>query len=270
MPINSPTFDKTNTHRLAVITTLGEVQSDDMRDTADALLCARNGIAGIHIRSFVTRESCAALLQGIRGIARRPKDTGGIHSDHQSYGVSQGSHAHDPAAYFTEVSAWNEDQAFRGITKSDGPIMRKVFGLFQDLFQRPVHVATQEGRALWPCVIRSIDNTQPHVDDVRSNTAWRISELMSQFAWNIYLSIGDAGGGTVIYNADADAARRAGNRLDQFDRCLLEPAPGDLAIFWSHLVHEVQPSTPSGQRITLNGMFALEASSDPAKILCWG
>ena len=72
------------------------------------------------------------------------------------------------------------------------------------------------------------------------------SDLIDQFAWNVYISVGQTGGETAIYDTGVpDHARRPA--------LVLPPQRGDLLLFRTRNVHAVLPS--EGARLTVSGFW---------------
>ncbi|HRH93416.1 MAG TPA: 2OG-Fe(II) oxygenase [Candidatus Peribacteria bacterium] len=168
-------------------------------------------------------------------------------------GITQGSHANrGPDEYFNKLQAWANDPAFAAVTGKNSAPMRSIHGFFQEAFARPVEPAKQGGRELGQGVIRAIDYVGPHVDDVSLHSNWDVNRLRHQFAWNLYLSVGEHGGQTVVYGRTLDSKVD----LRTAPQLRMMPSVGELIVFNSRLVHEVLVSSPAKRRISINGMFS--------------
>ncbi len=221
------------------------------------LLDPSDGAAVLRVPGFLAEARCRHVLEILRRVRRESIASANLDSEVWTLGATQGSHVNrGTEEYFRQRDAWAADPAFSEVTGKDSDVTQELHAFFAAAFQRPVEMGVQDGRELWPAVVRSIDYVGPHVDDVSQNGSWDIGALREQFAWNIYLSVGEQGGQTVVYGRGLDSKVP----LQSAPKLQVEPEVGDLILINSRLVHEVLASRPAKKRITLNGMLSPKPS----------
>ena len=115
-------------------------------------------------------------------------------------------------------------------------------------FQR---ASDRQERPLSECTVRSLPAAPPHTDWIKAEMAEfeAVDTLTDQFAWNVYVLTGDSGGRTAIYPTESRTCVADGLAPG----VVIAPNPGDLILFRTRNVHEVQPAT--GDRITVSGFW---------------
>lgn len=238
-------------HKAVILHPDAEVRRSQAAEAGSMLLDRQ--AAAVRVPGFFTAHRCRQLLTQLREVQRDGIHSPNLDSDLLTLGVTQGSHAtRGRDEYFRNVDMWASDPAFISATGPVSPLVRDVHAFLHDAFGNPVELGTEGGRALWPAVIRSIDYVGPHVDDV-GNGGWDIGALQNQFAWNVYLAMGEEGGETVVY----DRGLNSSQDLRSVSKVTLRPSVGDLIALNTQLVHEVIHSKPAKKRITANGMFSV-------------
>ena len=134
-----------------------------------------------------------------------------------------------------------------------------VVGRFASLMQSALNAGALFQRArsdrmqtcLSECTVRSLPAAPPHTEWIKAEMEDfdAVGSLTDQFAWNVYISTGESGGHTAIYNTEDRCAIRTGLAPD----VLVGPKPGDLILFRTLNVHEVRQAR--GDRITVSGFW---------------
>lgn len=111
------------------------------------------------------------------------------------------------------------------------------------------------GGKLSECTVRSLPAAPPHTDWIKAEMPDfdAFGQLIDQFAWNVYISTGQSGGETIIYDATDRAIAGQGAEPD----IKIQPRPGDLILFRSRNVHAVLPT--QGDRFTVSGFWGPRA-----------
>jgi len=153
---------------------------------------------------------------------------------------------------------------------------KKMMSLLAEHLQKPVVIASQDGKYYSHIIIRELKNSALlHADFAPFIPSyWSISNIIAEFAWNIYLSDAGKGGECVVYN------KPWGKEDDKYitgdtygydhevvkDKEFVEiyPAQGSLVLFNSRNFHEVKSSENS--RIAMGGHIGLTKTGE---VILW-
>ncbi len=80
--------------------------------------------------------------------------------------------------------------------------VKKMMAFFENQIQKPVHIATQMEKQYTYVMIRELKNSALlHADFAQFVPSyWSISNMIAQYAWNIYLTDPGEGGECIVYN----------------------------------------------------------------------
>lgn len=142
-----------------------------------------------------------------------------------------------------------------------------------------IDVARRGGREMGPGVAREPNQGfQVHYDDALREFKGDLLDvnLVAQFAFNLYLSVAESGGETVIWrhrwHPDDEAYRLphsygyAADVVDGYESFELRPSVGEALLLDPRNFHAVRPST-GGRRIALGFAVGL---SDTGDLYTWG
>jgi hypothetical protein len=141
---------------------------------------------------------------------------------------------------------------------------------------KPVTIAEQNGDKYSYVIARELNNSALlHADYAHAIADyWSISNVIAQYAWNIYLSDPGVGGETLVYNKPWEKEHDQYIIGDTYGydhkvvagaECLtFQPKPGTLMFFNSRNFHEVTQSTQS--RLTIGGHVGLTKNGE---IILW-
>jgi hypothetical protein len=209
----------------------------------------------IRMPDFLTRKEAHAILRHIYdvGIEFYVGDTKGGTSERKGkIGPNLFRFKDDLDEYFRRVAE------FDTITKpqlfEDVDVVARFAGVMRSALSAGARFerASDRGqRSLSDCTVRSLPAAPPHTDWIKAEMEQfgAVSTLTDQFAWNVYLSTGESGGRTAIYPTESRACVADGLAPG----AVIGPNPGDLLLFRTRNVHEVQPAT--GDRITVSGFW---------------
>lgn len=146
-------------------------------------------------------------------------------------------------------------------------------------WQGPVVVGQRGGREMGPGVVREPNGGfVVHFDDASREFSGDLLDdhLVSQFAFNLYLSVPEHGGQTVVWRhrwSPADEAHRIPNSYGYYESVVdwaesieIEPQVGEAVLVDSRNYHAVRPSAGS-RRIALGFSVGLSTSG---ALLTWG
>jgi hypothetical protein len=190
-------------------------------------------------------------------------------SDHRDQGRLTDS-------YWDQVTACH--QAWNGLGLGFDPFAECRAQLGKH-WPHPVSVARRGGRELAPGVAREPNQGfRVHYDDALREFAEDLLDdnLVAQFAFNLYLSVPEQGGETVVWRHRWDPADEehrlpksygyAESVVQGAESFELKPEVGEALLFNPRNFHAVRPSRDA-RRMALG--FSL-AMSDTGELLCWG
>lgn len=235
--------------------------------------------AAIRVPDFVPRTLCE---QTLRALESAPFDTYGrqrVDPPVMRFGVGVSDHRTDGVV---ADSYWDALEGHRAAWGGLG----LPFDPFQECrdalgaeWPAAVRVGHRGGREMGGGVAREPNHGfQVHFDDALREFSGNLLDetLVAQFAFNLYLSVPEDGGETVVWRHRWDPADEA-YRLEQsygFSRSVvgdaesfeLKPKVGEALLFDPRNYHAVRPSR-GGRRIALGFSMGLTATGE---LLTWG
>lgn len=215
-----------------------------------------NQLAAIRVRNFLSDIESADILGHITaiGMENYVGDTkGGTAERKGKIGPNLFRFKSDVEEYFSRVNSFDADVKPVLFQTLDVP------GRFKEAMRHGLPpgaglyraISASRGRELSECTVRSLPSAPPHIDWIRAEMPDfdAVSSLTDQFAWNVYISTGQTGGNTLIYDLE-DPAKLDAGMTPVAD---LRPLRGDLILFRTRNVHEVTPTV--GNRFTVSGFW---------------
>ncbi|HEV2614667.1 MAG TPA: 2OG-Fe(II) oxygenase [Gammaproteobacteria bacterium] len=153
---------------------------------------------------------------------------------------------------------------------------KKMMDLLSQYTQKPVAIASQEGKNYSHVIIRELKNSALlHADFAPFIPSyWSISNITAELAWNIYLSDAGKGGECVVYNKpwEKEDDKYITHDTYGYDHAVVKdkefaeiyPTQGSLVLFNSRNFHEVRRS--ENPRISMGGHIGLTPAGE---IIVW-
>lgn len=239
-----------------------------------------NQCAYIEIDNFLTPAECENIVQQLRLL--------GLHQ----YDYNFATHEAPPAAHLFATHYLYEGKSleeyltdaeksykiYNNLIKQTGcdPV-KKMLTRLSEIMKRPVEVAQEKNQSYFHCIARELNHSVLlHPDFAPYQAPDRIiSQISSQFAWNIYLTDPKEGGVTTVYNrpwlGPADdklymtntygyaKEAVAGAEFAQFT-----VSPGKLVFFNSRNYHEV--TATKEPRVSIGGHLGLTFDG---RVIAW-
>lgn len=223
----------------------------------------RNEILAIRISRFLSPAETQTVEQAIHeiGLEYYVGDTKAATQERKGkIGPNLYRFKDDLPAYFERVRVFEQRDKPRLFKRVD------VLGRFIDALwtahgpQGAVEQARSSVGLLSSCTVRDLSSAPPHADWIRGELPHfdAFAQLVDQFAWNVYISVGE-GGETQIYDTQdpADVA-------DSEPSFTWPPQHGDLLLFRTRNVHAVLPTR--GDRLTVSGFWG---PTTDGRLLYW-
>jgi hypothetical protein len=222
-------------------------------------------ILAIRIPGFLSKPELQGVRQGIQdvGLEYYTGDTKASTQERKGkIGPNLYRFKDDIHAYFERTRVFEQQDRPQLFAKVD------VLGRFVEALRQAyaprgtVERARSVAGPLSSCTVRDLPNAPPHRDWIKAELPAfdAFSRLTDQFAWNVYVSVGERGGETLIY--DTCEVEDALTRPPSLE---LPPKPGDLLLFRTRHVHAVRATT-GGDRWTVSGFWG--PTSD-GRMLYW-
>lgn len=230
-----------------------------------------NRFAAIRVRNFLTPQQNQKIVDGIR--------TRGLitYNYQHATDVPQAQHLFDTHYLYEEKTPEEYFPAAAQIIANYRLFCEEIgFDpalLFADYIQRltgnPVRIAEQDGNLYTYAIVRELQNSALlHADYAHFlDDKWSLSQIVKQFAWNIYLTDPQEGGEVVVYNHPwnrKDDEWQIGQTygysrevVQGAERCAIQVHPAELVIFNSRNFHEVTASTH--MRLSIGGHLGVDA-----------
>lgn len=238
-----------------------------------------NQVAYIAVDNFLTTAECQALSNVLIGMGLQQYnynfavDTAppAAHVFETHYLYEQKT----PTEYFT--AAAHSITAYQQLcTTAQLDPVNKMSAFLAMHLQQAIKIAEQDGQLYSYAIARELRNSAlMHADFAGFiPNYWSISEVIAQYAWNIYLSHPGTGGECIVHNKlweKADDAYLLGNTYG-YDHALvagkaqaiIPVQPGRLVFFNSRNFHEVKAS--SEPRLSIGGHVGLTKNNE---IVLW-
>ena len=236
--------------------------------------------AAIEVREFMPRDTCAEILRALETVSFETYNTKRIFPPVMRFGVGVSDHNVAGVLADTYWEALQEHrQAWRALRLPYDPYDLCRKGLAAH-WPYPVSVATRDGRPLGDGVIREPNGGfQVHFDDAKREFTGSLIDgnLIAQFAFNLYLSVPEVGGETVVWRHrwhPADEAMRLSYSTYGYPEDVvgdaeffeLWPTVGSALLFDPGNFHAVRPSKDS-RRIAIGFAVGLV---DTGELVTWG
>jgi len=215
----------------------------------------RNEILAIRIPKFLSLAETEAVEHAIRevGVEYYVGDTKADTQERKGkIGPNLYRFKNDIPAYFERARSFERHDRPRLFKRIDVPgrffdALRAAHGPYGTVEQ----ACSSSGGPLSTCTVRDLPSAPPHFDWIRGELPHfdAFSRLTDQFAWNIYVSVGQRGGATLIYGTQDPAEALA---MDT-PSLTLPPQRGDLLLFRARNVHAVEAA--EGERLTVSGFW---------------
>ncbi|GAA1162869.1 hypothetical protein F4556_000449 [Kitasatospora gansuensis] len=235
--------------------------------------------AAIRVKDLLPAQSCRAVLTALQTARFDTYGTERVYPPVLRFGVGVSDHRQDGRlveSYWAALDGHRRQWSGLGLPFDP-------FGLCRDALGRdwpnPVVIGRSGGRELGAGVAREPNQGfQVHFDDaVREFTGDLLdAPLVAQFAFNLYLSVPERGGETVVWRhrwQPSDETYRLPNSygyapevVDGVESFELKPTVGEALLFDPRNFHAVRPSQDE-RRIALGFSVGL---SDTGALLVWG
>lgn len=106
----------------------------------------------------------------------------------------------------------------------------------------------------------------------RDAAGWTVANINAQLAWNIYYSLPDNGGQTIVYQqpwttaleqfANSDGYGYSESAVSSAVQCVIRPRVGELVIFNPRNMHSVVESTGATGRISVSSFIGRDPRGD--------
>lgn len=218
----------------------------------EILALLRNEALAIRVPEFLDKLEIERILRNIHrvGIEFYSGDTkAGTIERKGKIGPNLFRFKDDLDTYFTKVSHYEKNERPLIFSRTDISIKFKT--LIQKRLSCHVDRTKFAEKYLADCTVRALPGAPVHTDwIVRELPSFEAFDyLIDQFAWNVYLSVGESGGQTKIY----DTTNPDTIELPQIRVSEITPCVGDLILFRSRNSHTVSPV--SGERLTVSGFW---------------
>jgi hypothetical protein len=230
------------------------VLSTNALTASDINAILNNDAMAIRIPEFLTANEVNDVIDGIKsiGVEYYLGDTkSGTMERKGKIGPNLYRFKDDIDAYFQRLEDYEQDAKPALFSRVDVP--SRFRDLIQGAVAQPCEVlrATAEQGPLADCTVRALPSAPPHNDWISRELPHfsAFDGLLDQFAWNVYLSVGESGGETLIYDTtDPQVAVSMAHASAS-----LKPVIGELILFRSRNVHAVNAT--KGDRLTVSGFW---------------
>ncbi|MEV4169223.1 hypothetical protein [Nonomuraea sp. NPDC049709] len=247
------------------------------RDHIADLLAGR--CTAIRVSGFMPEAQCEEILQALLRAEFDSYGTERVYPSVMRFGVGVSDHRHEgkvTGSYWPAIEA--SRKAWSDLALPFDPWEFCRTGLASH-WPGTVAVGRREGREMEPGVAREANQGfQVHFDDVTREFSERLldANLVAQLAFNLYLSVPEEGGETIIWRhrwQPADEAHRlprsygyAQTVVGDAEQLEIKSVKGEALLFDPRLFHAVRPSQGE-RRIALGFAVGL---TDTGDLLTWG
>lgn len=240
---------------------------------------AAGRIAAIRVPGLFPPQMCEEVMRALEKIEFDAYDTARVYPAVMRCGVGVSDHRRGGLvadSYWPAVE--DARRTWRTLGLAFDPFARCRKALQAD-WSHPVRVGCHEGRELGEGVAREPNGGfQVHFDDVLREFDGNLLDtaLVSQFAFNLYLSVPESGGETVVWrhrwHPDDESYRLpnsygyAADVVGEAESFELKPAVGEALLFDPRNFHAVRPSE-GARRVALGFAVGLSTAGE---LLTWG
>src|SRR5712691_1146647 len=235
--------------------------------------------AAILVPDFMSRPRCEAVLAALTAAEFRTYDTKRVYPPVKRFGVGVSDYRQDGRInenYWATVEADRNDWRELGLGFDPFEVSRATLGMS---WPGKISIGQCDGRELSPGVAREPnDGFIVHFDDASREFSGNLLDvgLVAQFAFNLYLSVPEVGGETVIWRHlwhPGDEKHRLPSSYGYSDDVVgdaesfeMKPMVGQALLFNPRYFHAVRPSH-GARRIALGFSVGVADTSD---MVNWG
>ncbi|ROP41713.1 2-oxoglutarate-Fe(II)-dependent oxygenase superfamily protein [Saccharothrix texasensis] len=235
--------------------------------------------AAIRVPDFVPAALCDEVLDALVGAEFDSYGEERVYPQVMRFGVGVSDHREDGRVadgYWDAVESSRKAWAALDLSFDPFELCRARLG---EHWPGAVAVGTRDGKEMGAGVAREPNGGfQVHYDDASREFSGALldAHLIAQFAFNLYLSVPESGGETVVWRhrwSPADEQFRLPGSygfgeavVGSAESFELAPSPGEALLFDPRNFHAVRPSR-GGRRIALGFSLGL---TDTGEILVWG
>lgn len=235
--------------------------------------------AAVRVPGLMSAARCAEILRALESSPFESYGRQRVHPPVMRFGVGVSDHRTNGAiadSYWPSVEAGRKAWQDLGLPYDPFALCREALGAD---WPGAVAVGTNGGRELAPGVAREPNyGFQIHFDEALREFQGDLldSPLVAQFAFNLYLSVPDSGGETVIWRHrwhPADESHRLPQSYGYAEAVVgdaesveIRPTVGEALLLDPRNFHAVRPSE-GGRRIALGFSMGLSITGD---LLTWG
>jgi hypothetical protein len=235
--------------------------------------------AAVLVSDFMPRAQCAAVLAALKTAEFKTYDTKRVYPPVMRYGVGVSDYRRDgriEESYWEAVKVDRRNWHELGLRFDPFEVCRTTLGMN---WPGKISVGQSNGRELSPGVAREPDHGFIiHFDDASREFADNLLDisLVAQFAFNLYLSVPEVGGETVVWrhlwHPDDEAHRLphsygyADDVVGDAESFEIKPVVGQALLFNPRYFHAVRPSHEA-RRIALGFSVGL---TDTGELVTWG
>jgi len=235
--------------------------------------------AAIRVPDFLPQSKCEKILSALKSVQFDSYGTKRVYPPVMRFGVGVSDHRRDGAvadSYWDALDASREAWHSLGLPFDPFEVCRYGLGAH---WPNSVAVGRRGGREMGSGVAREPNQGfVVHFDDASREFSDNLldANLVAQFAFNLYLSVPEVGGETVVWrhrwNPGDEAFRLPGSYgyaeavVGESESFELKPAVGEALLFNPRNFHAVRASHDS-RRVALGFSIGL---SDTGELLTWG
>jgi hypothetical protein len=235
--------------------------------------------AAIRVPDLLPRAQCERVLGALSAVPFAAYGTKRVNPPVMRFGVGISDHRRDGKVadtYWPALDESNRAWLELGLSFDPFELCRSALGA---RWPQAVRVGRRDGRELGAGVAREPNQGFiVHFDDANREFSGNLLDvnMVAQFAFNLYLSVPETGGETVVWRhrwAPADERLRLPGSYGYSDHVIggeecfeLKPAVGEALLFDPRNFHAVRPSRDS-RRIALGFSLGL---ADNGELWAWG
>lgn len=235
--------------------------------------------AAIRVPGFFSPEMCEQTMRALEKVNFDTYDVDRVYPKVMRWGVGVSDHRMDGSVadtYWTAVAGARKRWEQLDLDFDPIACCREAL---QAAWPHPVRIGRRDGKEMGAAVAREPnDGFQVHFDDALREFSGNLldANLVAQFAFNLYLSVPERGGETVVWRhrwQPSDESHRLphsyGYSVDvvgEAERFELKPTAGEALLFDPRNFHAVRPSE-GARRVALGFAVGL---TDTGELLTWG
>jgi hypothetical protein len=231
-----------------------------------------------HLPGFLDRSYCDDVIGALQGVEFDPyAATVGVEGAAPVLKVGPTVFDYfdgDFESYFDEAESCSSQLRQRFVAGGVVDPLDLLLDVLAGLWPGEVVVASEAGRRYFAGVLRSIaGGTLPHIDNASIETPdLSIGSTTCQGSILFYLRMPTAGGATKVYAkrpTPADPTYAWGYAQEALTGVAfagVTPTAGDAVLFPTRFIHQVEPVTGVGERITFSAFYGAD---DDGRLVVW-